>query len=86
MTEGRMYQLKVLAYLTILWVGSAAADSPFTSAPAPNLNEVLNGFHNDDANTVRMGVRKRFRRDYRLSRGYGMGSTEYRERTKGKRN
>ncbi len=51
-----MYQLKVLAYLTILWVGSAAADSPFTSAPAPNLNEVLNGFHNDDANTVRMGV------------------------------
>ncbi|EDD5429914.1 hypothetical protein BSW62_20785 [Salmonella enterica subsp. enterica serovar Enteritidis] len=56
MIEGRMYQLKVLAYLTILWVGSAAADSPFTSAPAPNLNEVLNGFHNDDANTVRMGV------------------------------
>ncbi|HAK3127995.1 TPA: type IV secretion system DotC family protein, partial [Salmonella enterica] len=51
-----MYQLKVLAYLTILWVGSAAADSPFTSAPAPNLNEVLNGFQNDDANTVRMGV------------------------------
>lgn len=51
-----MYQLKVLACLAMLWVGTATANSPFKSAPVPNLDQVLNGYKNDDANTVRMGV------------------------------
>lgn len=52
-----MFRIKLLVCsLAIAWAGAAAANVPYDEKPAPSFNEVLNGFNNEDGDTVKITV------------------------------